>query len=263
MPIYKIEFLSIRKSLVLWCSLLVALYYFLITGTYPMFTDGMVLIEELIANMPAEYLLMFGLDADNMAGYSGFYSFASIYIALLAIVMATSMTVNIFGKEKKSHCQEFLFTKPVKRINIFRAKLGAVLTAVFIFNLIAIPLSFFCFEKYGNLDTNAILATFSIALSQFVFIALSIVVVIFIPKIRSMGLISATVGVLAFITELFVNALGIRWLEFFSPLHFFLPKDVFENGGYDAVLCFYALFIVVASIGISAKHFIKADLTKL
>ncbi|ONI43060.1 hypothetical protein AN639_11410 [Candidatus Epulonipiscium fishelsonii] len=263
MNVYKFEFLSIRKSLITWCIILAFTYYFLIAGIYPMFADGMKLVKELIEYMPPEYLLVFGLDVENMVDYNGFYSFSYIYIALVAGVMATSITANVFGKEKKSYCQEFLFSKPIKRQNIFKVKLLVILTAVLIFNVIAIAISLFCFDKYGTLDNNAILAIFSITFCQLVFVGLSTFIVVFIPKIRSTATISATVGLLAFTIEVFINALRIKCLEFFSPLHFFTPKSVFESGGFDFSLSIYAIAILIISIGVSAVHFIKADLGKL
>ncbi|OOO00463.1 MAG: hypothetical protein ATN35_07070 [Epulopiscium sp. Nele67-Bin004] len=69
MNIYKFEFYSIRKSLITWCIAIILTFYFLIAGVYPMFAEGTNLIEELIAYMPPEYLLVFGLDIDNMVGY--------------------------------------------------------------------------------------------------------------------------------------------------------------------------------------------------
>ncbi len=263
MNVYKFELLSVKKSLITWCIILVGVYWFLISGIYPMFADGMQMVEELIAYMPAEYLLVFGLDVNNMAGYSGFYSFSYIYVALVAGLMTTSITVNIFGKEKSSHVQEFLFSKPIKRERLFKAKLCAVMTGILIFNVIATVISLFCFYKYGTLDFNAILATLSITFSQFVFMGIAIFISTFIPKIRTTTTITATVGLLAFTIEVFINALRIRWLEFFSPLHFFTPKSVFEGGGFDLTLTIYAIAIIILLISVSAKRYIKADLTKL
>lgn len=216
MNVYKFELLSVKKSLVTWCIILVGVYYFLISGIYPMFADGMKMVEELIAYMPSEYLLVFGLDVNTMAGYSGFYSFAYIYVALVAGLMATSITVNIFGKEKTSHAGEFLFSKPVKREGLFKAKLLAVITGILIFNVIATVISLFCFYKYGALDFNAILATLSITLSQFIFMGIGICISTFIPKIRTTTTITATVGLLAFTVEVFINALRIRCLDFYA-----------------------------------------------
>ncbi|OON98375.1 MAG: hypothetical protein ATN35_05405 [Epulopiscium sp. Nele67-Bin004] len=177
--------------------------------------------------------------------------------------MATSVTVAIFGKEKKSHSQEFIFTKPVKRQTIFKAKLFAILTAIIIFNVVVIPISLFCFLKYATIDLNAVLATLSITLSQLVFMGISIFIATFIPKIRTTTTISSIVGVFSFIIAVFVNSLAIKWLEFLSPLHFFAPKYIFKSGGYDLSLAIYATIILVASVGLSALRFINSDLSKL
>ncbi len=263
MNVYKFELRSITKSLITWCIVLICTYYFLIAGIYPMFADGMKMIEELIVNMPADYLLVFGLDINNMTGYNGFYSFAYMYIALISGLMATSITLNIFGKEKQCHCQEFLLTKPIKRKHIFKSKLLAVLTGILIFNIVLIPTSLLCFNEYGIIDINTVLAILAITFSQFIFVGISIFIAIFIPKIRSVTPIVATIGLLAFTIEVFINALRIRWLEFLSPLHFFTPKSVFETGGYNTTLSIYAIIVLILCIVFSLRHFLKSDLGRM
>ncbi len=263
MTIYKFEWLAIQKSLITWCAILVGTYYFLIAGIYPMFTDGMKIVDELLAYMPADYLLVLGLDVNHMSGYSGFYSFAYIYIALIAGLRATSVTLKVFGREKQAHSQEFLFAKPVSRAYIFKSKLRAILTALLLFNLIVIVISFFCFNKYGELDRQAILATLAITFSQLIFVGIAIAIAVFIPKIRTTTTITATIGLVTFTIEVFINALRIRTLAFFSPLHFFTPKSVFESGGYDTYLGIYAVSLLIIMISISARHFVRADITKL
>ncbi len=260
MNVYKFEFRAIWKSLIFHVAIVIALYCFLIIGIYPMFAEDTSLLSDVVAYMPVEYLSILGLNPDNMFGYSGFYSFAYIYVALAAGIMATSISVSVFGREKKSHCQEFIFTKPVKRSVVFWDKFLAIMTAVFIYNAILIPISLYGFFNYDVLNFTAILATLSITLSQFVFVGVGIFCAVFIPKIRTEITITATVGVLAFIMAAYANSLGIEALYYLSPLHFFSPSFVFENGGYDVSLALYGLMIFVVSIGIPTMYVRKADL---
>lgn len=129
--------------------------------------------------------------------------------------------------------------------------------------MVATGISLFCFGRYGTLDADAVLATLSITFSQILFVGIGVFIAVFIPKIRTTTTITATVGLLAFTAEVFINALHIRWLEFCSPLHFFTPKSVFESGGYDVTLVLYAVVILLASVGLSALRYVKSDLTKL
>lgn len=263
MNIFKFELKETRKSLITWCITSAIVFWFLIVGIYPMFADGMEVIGDLIKTMPPEFLIAFGLDVDNMIGYSGFFSFAYIYIALVGAMMTTSITVNIFGREKKCHCQEFLLTKPAKRKHLFLSKIMAVLTNLVVFNIITVGLSLFCFNHYSDLNTNAILSTLSVTFGQIIFVGISLLITMFISKIRSAATITATVGIIAFLAEVFINALKIRWLEFFSPLHFFTPKYVNEFGHYDTTLVIYGLLILILALGISFIKYIKSDLTRM
>ncbi len=263
MSIFKFEFASVKKTVLTWCVILLVTFYVLIAGIYPMFEEGSEQIVELLAQMSSEYLAVFGLDVDNMVGFQSFYSFSSIYINLVAATMASSISLKIFGREKKSHCQEFLFAKPVKRSKIFLSKFMAVTVWLCFFNLVAIPFSLYCFAEYGEIDGNSILATLSIPLCQVVFMGLSIFLAVFIPKIRSTATITATISILSFTIAVFVNSLQIKWLEFFSPLQFFSPKYVFEHGGYDIGLAIYGLILSFFCVMMARSRFLHADLSKL
>ncbi len=259
MNIYKFELRAIWKSLVMWVLIMIVSFYFLVAGLYPMFAEGTNLLGELLEYMPSEYLLVLGLDIDNMFGYSGFYSFAYIYIGLIATLMATSISLAVFGREKKSHCQEFIFAKPVSRRTLFCAKMLAVVTALALFNVVAIAISLICFGQYGTLDSTALLASLSIPFNQLVYVGIATLLALRLPKLRATTPICAIVGLLTFFITVEANALQLEWLYYLSPLHYFSPNEVFQSGGYNGTLVIVAVVILLITVGLSVTQFLKAD----
>ena len=104
-------------------------------------------------------------DVNNMTGYSGFYSFSHLYIALVAALMATSVTVNVFGKEKNPMLGIFIYKAHEAREPFGRSAWQP--HSHFDISGGNPRLSILLLEVW-TLDTNAILATLSIPLTQFV-----------------------------------------------------------------------------------------------
>ncbi len=260
MNIIKFELHAILKTLLVYIAVLIFTIYSFVAGIYPMFEDEANAFSDLIANMSPEYLLAFGFDVENMFGYNGFYSFSYIYFTLIMAIMATSMAIAVFGREKKCHCGEFLFTKPVSRSKIFFSKFAVVLCAVVVCNFVVAPVSLFCFSHYGELNKEAILVTLGLTFTQLIFVGIGTTIAVFIPKIRISSSITAAVGLLTFIVCVLVNTLKIEWLEYLSPLHFFSPNYIFDNGKFDTFLMTYGAVIFFACLLISAIRYLKFDL---
>ncbi len=263
MNIYLFELKSILKSTAIWTWVILLTLYLFVVGVYPIYRDGATLIQDMAAAMPAEYFQAFGFDLDEMLGYRGFYGFSHLYFAIIAGAMATSVALAVFGREKMSGCQDFLFAKPVSRGRLFFAKLMAVATAVALFGGCYVAASLYCFSVYDSLDGMAVLASVALPLTQLVFVAMGLVIATYKPRIRSVAEVAAAVACVAFVVSALVNVLDIQWLELASPLHYFAPGAVFDTGGYDGRLSLFALFLLLASVVATAGHYIKSDTSKL
>ncbi len=263
MNIYLFELKSIAKSIFWWIFTILMTFYIFVAGVYPIFRDGATLIQDMVAAMPAEYFQAFGFDLDKMLGYGGFYGFSYLYFALIGGIMATGVTLSVFGREKMSGCQEFLFAKPVERATLFSAKMMAVLTAVLLFGGVYSAVSLYCFGRYDKLDGMAVLATLALPLTQLIFVAIGVVIALYKRRLRTVTELSAAVGFAAFILSALVNVLDMDWLKLCSPLHFFYPTDILERGGLDGGLTVWAVIWMLVPVGITVLRYLKSDASKL
>ncbi len=263
MNIYLFELKSIIKSAVIWTFVILLTLYIFIVGVYPIFRDGATLIQDMAAAMPAEYFQAFGFDLDEMLGYGGFYGFSYLYFILIGGVMATSTALSVFGREKMSGCQDFLFAKPVARGTLFFAKLMAVVTAVALFGGCYVAASLYCFYRYDSLDGMAVLVSLALPMCQLVFVAVGVLLATWMGRLRSVSQLSATVGLVAFLLSALVNVLDMEWLRLSSPIHFFYPSDMLESGGLDVGLALWALVWVAVGVGLPALRYLRSDTSKL
>jgi hypothetical protein len=65
---------------------------------------------------------------DEIFSFGGFYAFCFFYAAVMGAIMASSPGLDLFSREKRAKCTDFLMTKPITRGRLFFAKLLAALT---------------------------------------------------------------------------------------------------------------------------------------
>lgn len=249
------------KSSLIWLISMLALYSFYVLGAFSIFMDSKQEVITLLENYPPEFINAFGMDVEKLFSFSGFYNFTFIYISLMAAIMALSLSIGSFSREKRNKCLDFLLTKPTTRTNIFIKKLLSCIIVVVITNIIYLV---FTLITYSSENVSSDLGTFILAMSglfftQLVFLSIGVVVATFSKKIRSVAGTATALGFGAFILSAIANIFSDKHIEYFAPLKYFEPHIVFENGGYDLKLVFVAIFIIIMGLGISYMHFCKSD----
>ncbi len=131
--IYKMEMLRNFRVFLIWA---VAICGILFLGMmfYPAINAGNLLdtIEPIFeSTMMKSVLAVFGADLSNLGNLMGFYvTYNSIYNILLGCIFAAVLAGNLLAREEADKTAEFLFTKPVSRLNIFISKSAVLLTYI-------------------------------------------------------------------------------------------------------------------------------------
>lgn len=250
------------KSSFIWTVSLITLFALMMLAAYPTYNSAVDEVTELLANYPPEFIAAFGMDIKNLFSYGGFYNFAFGYIGLVGAIMAASLSISVFAREKRSKCLDFLLTKPISRESIFIKKLISCLIILIITNLIYIILAMIMYQGSG--DTSIDMGTFIFAImglffTQLVFLSFGITFAVFSKKVRSVSGTATTFGFTAFILSAITNIFDDKNIDFIAPLKYFEPHNVFVSGNYDTKLVITAIIIVVFCIGISFVKYCKSD----
>lgn len=262
MNIFAYEIKSSLKSALIWAIALVAVLAALMLGAYPSYSDAKDQILSLLSNYPPEFLAAFGMKSNTLFSYGGFYSFAFAYLGLMGAIMASSVSISVFSREKRFKCTDFLLTKPVSRPFVFFAKFFAVLLVILAVSAVYIAAGIIFYKSAA--DDSVTLQRYFIALTgfffnQLFFVGLGVFYATFAKKVRSVSAAANAIGFAAFITSALAALLEDAKLEYLAPPKYFEPLTVIETGLFDTGLVAAAALIFVLCVGLSFYRYCKSD----
>ncbi|MEA4823689.1 MAG: ABC transporter permease subunit [Clostridiaceae bacterium] len=256
MNIFRFELKKQITSFLIWTVAIVAVMWGLMVGAYPVFQESVADIMKIMEGFPPQFAAAFGMDVKSIFNFGGYYSFCFGYISLMGAIMATSIGVSTFAREKRAKCSDFLLTRPISRGSIFAEKLLSGLSVLIAANVVYILAVIIAVANNG---TDMLLASLSLLFTQLVFFAMGIFYATFVKKVRSVSSIATAFGFGAFILSALVNILEEESLRFVAPLKYFDPIKVFTDGGYELKYAVTGVAVVLLSIVLSYLRFVKSD----
>lgn len=262
MNIYLFELRAQIKNFITWTLVILFSYFIFMYGIYPVFYDSMKAVVQMLSGFPPEFAAAFGFDISAMFSYGGFFGFVFGYIAVIGAIMAVSLSVSTFAREKRSKCADFLLTKPISRGNIFTVKLLSNLTVLVATNIFFVAAVIILF-RVSNQDESTIykfiLAACGLFFTQLVFLSLGIFFATIAKRVRSVSGIATAFGFAGFILSALVNILKEEAVRYIAPLKYFDPISVFTAGNFELKYVVTAIVIIAACIGISYVKFCGSD----
>lgn len=262
MNIYKFETKAQLKSFLVWAFSLLALFLVFAFAFYDMFMDSRAAVLEALNSLPPVFSAMFGINMDILFSYSGYFQFTYTYVALIGAIMASSIALSAFAREKRSKCVDFLFSKPVSREKLFFVKLLSCLTLIIVVNVLFIAASVLSFAVNGQDPSKMgvlILASSSLFFMQLVFLSISILYAVFAPKVRSVSGTATAFGFAGFILSALYSLIQEDFLKYLSPLGYFSPGTVFSTGSFETGFVVTAAAVVAASVALAYFKYCKSD----
>jgi ABC-2 type transport system permease protein len=262
MNIFMFELKAQLKNFIIWTAAIILLLVVLMSGLYPVFNDSLVDIIAMLKNFPPEFAAAFGLHLEDMFSYGGFYSFSFMYLSMIGAIMAVTLSVSAFAREKRSKCVDFLLTKPINRSAIFAWKLLAGVAFLVLFNIIYITaamLGYIAGGEGNNEPGRFLLAVFSLFPTQLVFFSTGVLFAVLARKIRSVSGIATAFGFAGFLLSALYGMLEEELLRFVTPLKYFEPSAVFSSGGYDVKYAITGLVVAAACVVVSYTRYCKSD----
>ena len=262
MNIYLMELRSQIKTFLIWTVSILVIYLLFMTGIYDAFMNSKDSLEGMFQGFPPALADAFGVHFDTMFSFGGFFTFTFIYISLCGAIMASSLSVSAFSREKRSKCVDFLLAKPVSRTRIFSLKLLSVLTLIVAQNLLFIAVTVITFNNKGDTVTDLsslVWAACALFFMQLVFMSFGIIFSIFAKKIRSVSGVATAFGFGGFILTALHNLLEKEAIRFIAPLNYFNTEAVFTTGGYETTYVLTAVVVFVVCIGLAYYKYCSCD----
>ncbi len=256
MTVFRFEFKEQFKSFFIWTISLVCLLLLFMVAIYPVFRDSIDDMIRVLSGFPPEFAAAFGFDLTSMFNFGGFYSVGFSYISLIGAIMAVSLAVSSFAREKRSKCVDFLLAKPISRQSIFVQKLLSGFCILIAANVLYVSVAIIL--GTAN-DTAMLLPALSLFFTQLVFYALGVFFATFAKKIRSVSGVATAFGFGAFVLSALVNIFEEEFIRFIAPLKYFDPTAIFSSGGLEGQFALTGALVFVLCLGLAFTRFIKSD----
>lgn len=251
--IFKFELKSIYKSIFIWvCSILV--FALLCLFMYPTFSKDVSTFSDLLKSFPPELIKALNIDISLWSQFTGFYAYLMTYVLLVAFSFSATLAIKIFNKEYKNRSIEFLFTKPTTRLNIFNAKLLALLVANILFfslfSLIFIVVAKIVISDFITIDFLHLQLV--VLLVQMLATLIATVFAIFFPKLKAAGSMGLSLAFLFFFLNTMGSILEVDALIKISVYGLYSPIDVIVDGfNYWHILGQFIIMLMLYLIGLT------------
>jgi ABC-2 type transport system permease protein len=259
MNMYWYELKANLKLSLIWLIAILGIV-FLISSMYPIFSKDIDAFFQIISNLPDAVKTAMGINADNLSSILGYYSsFALNIILLCGSLEAMILGISILSKEIRERTADFLFAKPVSRLNIMASKILSSLTLILISNILFFICSYVFLAIFSNTTvplSSFTLLTLVLLFLQLIFFTLGIFVSVILPKVKAVLPISMGV------------VFGVYMLSAFSPenLRLLLPFKYFDlsyillNSKYETKYLIATFLIIILLTLVTSIIYKKKDI---
>lgn len=252
MNIYKHEFRMSFRSMVTWSIAIMAII-FLLMSIFSTFAKDAQLMEETLSQFPPELLAAFGMTNLNMSSVLGYFSFIFVFVQICLAIQAANYGFALVSVEERELTADFLLAKPVGRSQIMTSKLLSALTTLTITNLIVWITSLVAISSFRDgreYNSQALLLLLlSIALFQFFFLAVGMVISLLVRRVRNVTPFAMALVFGMYVLNAFGNMLGEDTFELLSPFRHFEPNYITSQAAYDPLIWLSIVITAVAIVG--------------
>ena len=261
--IYKHEFLSRLRSVLIWSLSIAALILFFFS-IFPTFADQAELTNQLLAKYPPALLSAFGINRMDLSSVLGYYVIILAFVQLCLAIQAGNYGFGLVSVEESELTADFLLSKPVSRSRVLTSKLLAVLTSLLITDVViwaVSALSILIFTEGREVDTGILLLLLaSIIIFQLFFLAVGLVVSLMVRRVRSVTPYSLGLGFGTYVLNAFSGIFGDVKLEYVTPFKHLDPAYIVQHGAYNTQLVLINAAITLISLAASYWLYIRRDI---
>lgn len=258
--LFKREFKRNLKSFLVVSFICAALVMYVISIA-PSFGKDIQQILDL--KLPRQFQSAFGMKDLDFGTPMGFYGLIFSYVYLFISIYAAGIFAGIVLKEYSDKTAEYLFSLPVKKMNIIRTKLLVALfyltvTIAFTFLISLLSFSLFIEDDYDIL--TMLIMSLSWLLGGLTFGSIAFLVSSFLTKSRSSSGIASGLVLVFYLLQVVISLNKyLEDMKYISPFDWFKGSDIANTGEISITFCIIAVVVSVVCIFIGAIHFKKKD----
>ena len=257
MNVFRFELRRAWDGVAVWTLIMLGLLGGLIIGALPAFLESRAGVEAMMSKFPPAFAAAFGLQLDNLFSFGGFYAFGYLYYSLFGAIMASSVGLDLFSREKREKCMDFLLTKPRGR-----SRLALLLGS----NLLFILESLILYRAYAPaplLMGRALLAASALLFTELVVFSITVAIAVFARKVRSVSGAATAIGVGGFLLSALHSILEEEALRYITVYKYFDVSKAFFEGGFEAPYVATAIVLSLACLCAAWLKYTRSDIPTL
>lgn len=156
MTIFKMEWQTSRKGLLLWTAIIMLVLVLFMSVFPAMQTEAMKdMVDTKLGGLPTDMLKIFHLnDGPSLLEPVGYFGYVFQYVFIAACVYASLLGSKVLVKEETNGTIEFLYAQPISRRRIVLEKFVACLSMISVFWAITFGASFGALVFFNNTKTT-------------------------------------------------------------------------------------------------------------
>ena len=266
MNVFRFELRRAWVGAAVWTLVMTGLLCGLIAGALPAFLDSRVAVENMLKSFPPAFAAAFGLQLDNLFSFGGFYAFGFLYYALFGAIMASGIGLDLFSREKREKCMDFLLTKPRARSRLFCEKLLAALVMLVVSNAVFIAASLILYHTYApdpSIMDRALLAASSLLWTELLFLSVGACIAVFARRVRSVSGLATAIGFGGFLLSALYSLLEEEKFRYINPFKYFDAAKAFFDGAFEANYALTGAAITLVLMALAYVRYTRADIPAL
>ncbi len=261
--IYKHEFFTRLKSVIIWSIALTVLVFFFFS-LFPAFATQAALVQQMFQKFPPALLDAFGLNRMDMSSVLGFYSFLFVFVQLCLAIQAGNYGFGLVSIEETELTADFLLTKPVSRTQVLVSKFLAALSSILITELVVVVDTIIVVNVFngGRTYDAGVLALLlvSMIILQLCFLSVGLVISLLVRRVRSVTPYSLGLGFGAYVLAAFSGLLGEATLEYITPFKHLDPAYIVLNKSFNTPLVLLNVAITLVALAVSYWRYFRRDI---
>ncbi len=251
------------RSVITWSLSLIAIIFVFMSLFSSLAIDAD-LMKEVMAQMPEELLMAFGMGTLDFSSVLGFFGFTFLFCQVCLAIQASNYGFSLVSVEEREMTADFLLAKPIDRKSILTNKLLAALLSLTITN-VAVWISSFAainmFRDGREYETKAlVLLLLSIILFQLFFLTVGMVISLLMKRVRAVTPLSMALAFGMFVVNAFSGMLGDSKLELITPFKHFDANYILGNTALDTPLVLVSVSVILISLVASYALYSKRNI---
>ena len=266
MNVFRFELRRAWVGAAVWTLVLTGLLCGLIVAALPAFLESRAGVENMLASFPPAFAAAFGMQMDNLFSFGGFYAFGFLYYSLFGAIMASGIGLDLFSREKREKCMDFLLTKPRARNRLFFEKLLAAMAMLVVSNAVFVACSLALYRAYApapQVMANALLAALSLFFTELLFFAIGACAAVFARRVRSVSGAATAIGFAGFLLSALQSLLEEEKLRYITPFKYFDAAKAFFEGAFELNYALTGAVLALALLAAAYARYTRADIPAL